>query len=85
MGYSDDINFILPIEKYDEIRKSLEQDAPGPMQIGRIAKRSSCCADKASQQLVAKPARRRNASFRVPDRSLIGLAPRGVLNSALVQ
>jgi hypothetical protein len=38
MGYSDDINFSLPVEKYDEKRKSLEQNAVGSVQLGWITK-----------------------------------------------
>jgi len=36
MGYGDDINLVLPVEEYDEVRKSSQHDATGSMQIDGI-------------------------------------------------
>lgn len=80
MGYGDDIDLVLPVEKHDEIRKPLEHNAAGSMQIGGIEKRRASGAGKGGQQFIQKPSRRRNASLCVSDCCLIGLAPGGFMN-----
>jgi len=40
MGYGDDINLVLPVEEYDEVRKSSQHDATGSMQI--VSKPARC-------------------------------------------
>ena len=85
MGDGNDINLVLPIEKYDEVGESLEDNPTGSMQIGWIVKRRSRCRGKARQQIVAKPARRLDASLGVPDCGQIGLAPCGFVNPQSLQ
>jgi hypothetical protein len=50
MGDGDDINLVLPVEKHDEVRKSLEQNATGSMQIGGITKREAAAEEKAASR-----------------------------------
>lgn len=72
MGDGDDINLVLPVEKHDKVRESLENDATGSMQLGGITKRKFNCRGKGRPQVVAKPARRGDAPLGVPDRRQYG-------------
>ncbi len=49
MGYGDDINLVLPVEEYDEVRKSSQHDATGSMQIDGITLRTGRRTGKAGQ------------------------------------
>jgi hypothetical protein len=75
MGYCNDMDLILPIEKNNEVGKLLKENSSCPVQIGRMTEGSRGGGSKAGEQLIPKSSSSGKAALGAPDCCEIGIAP----------